>query len=158
MDTYLSEFVYGGIDGVITTFSIVAGSEGGKLLRNVIIILGISNVISDGFSMGVSRYISSDTEIKQELLKNKNPYISGFVTFVSFILVGILPLIPFIYKNKNAKYYSLFIALIVFSIIGYIKGIVTKENKIKSSIKTLGLGTFASILAYIIGNYSKKFT
>ena len=41
MEQYLAEFVYGGIDGIITTFSIVAGSEGGNLLRNVIIILGI---------------------------------------------------------------------------------------------------------------------
>ena len=40
IDQYLSEFVYGGIDGIITTFSIVAGSTGGDLLKNVIIILG----------------------------------------------------------------------------------------------------------------------
>jgi VIT1/CCC1 family predicted Fe2+/Mn2+ transporter len=131
MSLYLSEFVYGGIDGIITTFSIVAGSSGGSLLRNVILILGLSNVVSDGFSMGVSRYVSSKTEIKQGFLKDKNPTISGIVTFVSFILVGILPLLPFIFmrnskNNKNTTYISLSIALVVFFSIGYLKGIVVK--------------------------------
>lgn len=156
MDKYLAEFVYGGIDGIITTFSIVAGSEGGNLLRNVIIVLGISNVISDGFSMGVSRYVSSDTEIKQGLLKNKNPYISGIVTFLSFVLVGILPILPFIIsKNKNNKYISFIISLIVFTLIGYVKGYITKENKIKTSTQTLMVGTTAAALAYSIGHYTK---
>ena len=156
MEQYLAEFVYGGIDGIINTFSIVAGSEGGNLLRNVIIILGISNVVSDGFSMGVSRYVSSDTEIKQGLLKNKNPYTSGFVTFLSFVLVGILPILPFIIsKNKNNKYISFIISIIVFTLIGYIKGYVTKENKLKSSAQTLMIGTTAAILAYSIGHYTK---
>ena len=163
MSLYLSEFVYGGIDGIITTFSIVAGSSGGSLLRNVILILGLSNVVSDGFSMGVSRYVSSKTEIKQGFLKEKDPTISGIVTFVSFILVGILPLLPFIFmrnskNNKNTTYISLSIALVVFFSIGYLKGIVVKEkNPYKSAFEILLLGLIASLISYTIGKYTLKY-
>jgi len=163
MSLYLSEFVYGGIDGIITTFSIVAGSSGGSLLRNVILILGLSNVVSDGFSMGVSRYVSSKTEIKQGFLKEKDPTISGIVTFVSFILVGILPLLPFIFmrnskNNKNTTYISLSIALVVFFSIGYLKGIVVKEkNPYKSAFEILLLGLIASLISYTIGKYTSKY-
>ena len=163
MSLYLSEFVYGGIDGIITTFSIVAGSSGGSLLRNVILILGLSNVVSDGFSMGVSRYVSSETEIKQGLLKEKDPTISGIVTFLSFVLVGILPLLPFIFmrnskNNKNTTYISLSIALVVFFSIGYLKGIVVKEkNPYKSAFEILLLGLIASLISYTIGKYTSKY-
>jgi VIT1/CCC1 family predicted Fe2+/Mn2+ transporter len=163
MSLYLSEFVYGGIDGIITTFSIVAGSSGGSLLRNVILILGLSNVVSDGFSMGVSRYVSSKTEIKQGFLKEKDPTISAIVTFVSFILVGILPLLPFIFmrnskNNKNTTYISLSIALVVFFSIGYLKGIVVKEkNPYKSAFEILLLGLIASLISYTIGKYTSKY-
>ena len=148
---------------IITTFSIVAGSSGGSLLRNVILILGLSNVVSDGFSMGVSRYVSSKTEIKQELLKEKDPTISAIVTFLSFVLVGILPLLPFIFmrnskNNKNTTYISLSIALVVFVSIGYLKVIVVKEkNPYKSAFEILLLGLIASLISYTIGKYTSKY-
>jgi hypothetical protein len=38
--TYLKEFVYGGIDGSVTTFAVVAGATGAKMDAGVIIVLG----------------------------------------------------------------------------------------------------------------------
>ena len=113
--------------------------------------------------MGVSRYVSSKTEIKQGFLKEKDPTISGIVTFVSFILVGILPLLPFIFmrnskNNKNTTYISLSIALVVFFSIGYLKGIVVKEkNPYKSAFEILLLGLIASLISYTIGKYTSKY-
>ena len=48
------DIVYGGLDGIITTFSIVAGANGGGLSVLTIIIIGFSNVFADAMSMGVS--------------------------------------------------------------------------------------------------------
>ena len=44
---YLGEFVYGGIDGSVTTFAVVAGAVGASLDSSIIIILGFAN-----FEMG----------------------------------------------------------------------------------------------------------
>lgn len=158
MSLYLSDFIYGGIDGIVTTFSIVAGSSGGELLRNVIIILGLSNVISDGFSMGVSRYISLKTELRQELAVNKDPLISGIVTFSSFIIVGMMPLLPFLINDsKSSKYYSLSISCVIFFIIGYLRGIVINEIKpIKSAFETLILGLLAAVISYLIAKVTNS--
>lgn len=57
--SYLSSFIYGGIDGAITTFAIVAGVVGASLSPAIIIILGFANLFADGFSMAVSNYLSS---------------------------------------------------------------------------------------------------
>ncbi len=59
---YISEFVYGGIDGAITTFAVVAGATGANLSISVVIILGFANLIADGFSMSVGNYFSTKAE------------------------------------------------------------------------------------------------
>ncbi|MGB7786609.1 MAG: VIT1/CCC1 transporter family protein [Salinimicrobium sp.] len=59
---YISEFVYGGIDGAITTFAVVAGAEGASLGIKVVVILGIANLIADGFSMSVGNFFSTKAE------------------------------------------------------------------------------------------------
>lgn len=61
---YLREWVYGGIDGVVTTFAIVAGVTGASLSSQIIVILGIANLIGDGFSMAAGAYTSSKTELE----------------------------------------------------------------------------------------------
>ena len=60
--SYIRDFVYGGIDGVITTFAIVAGVEGADLSQRAIIILGIANLVADGLSMAASNYTGTKTE------------------------------------------------------------------------------------------------
>jgi VIT1/CCC1 family predicted Fe2+/Mn2+ transporter len=60
--SYLRERVYGGIDGTVTTFAIVAGVTGGDLSARVVLILGLANVIADGFSMAAGDYSSTKTE------------------------------------------------------------------------------------------------
>ncbi len=56
---YISEFVYGGIDGSITTFAIVAGSLGAGLSSGYILIMGFANLLADGFSMSIGAYLAS---------------------------------------------------------------------------------------------------
>ncbi|GAA5052250.1 VIT1/CCC1 transporter family protein [Erythrobacter westpacificensis] len=59
----------GGVDGVVTTFAVVAGSAGGKLVASTVIILGIANLVADGFSMAVSNYLGTrarQQEVEQQ--------------------------------------------------------------------------------------------
>ncbi len=60
---HLKDFVYGGIDGAVTTFAIVAGVHGASLSHSVIIALGIANVLADGFSMAASNYSGTKAEL-----------------------------------------------------------------------------------------------
>lgn len=56
---YIAEFVYGGIDGAITTFAVVAGATGAELDLSIVVILGIANLVADGFSMSVGNFFST---------------------------------------------------------------------------------------------------
>lgn len=64
--SYLSDFIYGGIDGAITTFAVVAGVAGANLSEVIVIILGGANLVADGFSMAVSNFLGSRAERQQQ--------------------------------------------------------------------------------------------
>jgi len=60
---YLRDWVYGGIDGAVTTFAIVAGVAGAELSSRVVIILGLANLFADGLSMAASNYSGTKAEV-----------------------------------------------------------------------------------------------
>jgi len=60
---YLRDWIYGGIDGAVTTFAIVAGVVGANLSSGVIVILGLANLLADGFSMAASNYSGTKAEV-----------------------------------------------------------------------------------------------
>ena len=53
---YLRDWVFGGIDGAVTTFAIVAGVAGAALSTKIILVLGAANLLADGFSMAAGNY------------------------------------------------------------------------------------------------------
>lgn len=64
---YLRDFIYGAIDGCVTTFAVIAGAMGAELSAGIVLILGFANLIADGFSMAVSNYLG--TQADRQLLQ-----------------------------------------------------------------------------------------
>ena len=58
----IKSIVFGGLDGIITTFSTIASVAGGGLGLNTVIVLGFANLIADGIAMGVGDGLSSKAE------------------------------------------------------------------------------------------------
>lgn len=59
---YIGEFVYGGLDGIITTFAVVSGVVGANLSPSIILVLGLANLLADGVSMATGSYLSTKSE------------------------------------------------------------------------------------------------
>jgi len=59
---YIKSLIYGGLDGIITTFAVVAGVAGASLSSGIVLILGFANLIADGLSMGIGDYLSTKAE------------------------------------------------------------------------------------------------
>ncbi len=59
---YLRDWIYGGIDGAVTTFAIVAGVAGADLAATVVLMLGFANLLADGFAMAASNYSGTKAE------------------------------------------------------------------------------------------------
>jgi len=66
--SYLRDWIYGGIDGTITTFAIVAGVVGADMPDAAVLVLGMANLVADGFAMGAGNY--SGTKAESDLFKH----------------------------------------------------------------------------------------
>jgi VIT1/CCC1 family predicted Fe2+/Mn2+ transporter len=62
--SYLRDFVYGGVDGLVTTFAVVSGVAGAGLSAGVIMILGLANLLADGFSMAMGNFLGTRAELE----------------------------------------------------------------------------------------------
>ncbi|KAL8273836.1 hypothetical protein Esti_002159 [Eimeria stiedai] len=59
---YLKAIVFGGLDGIVTIFAIVAGCVGANLHPSKVVIIGIGNLLADAISMGFGEFVSSAAE------------------------------------------------------------------------------------------------
>lgn len=59
---YLGDFILGAVDGAVTTFAIVAGAAGAGLSNGVALVLGLANVLADGFSMAAGNFLRARSD------------------------------------------------------------------------------------------------
>ncbi len=171
IESNLREFVYGGMDGAVTTFAVVTGAAGANLSARIILILGFANVLADGFSMSVGAYLSEksaqDLSVHkgQSTIDNRqSALVTSVATFVSFILVGFIPLsvytIDFILgiglSSGSALAASAILTLSAFALIGLLRSRVTKISLRKAISESLGLGLAAAIISFFVGNILEK--
>ncbi len=156
--------VYGASDGIITTFAVVAGSTGAKLPAAVVLILGISNLVADGLSMGASDFLG---EQSQRQLKQTNKrstaglspvWQTGLVTFTSFVLAGSLPLLPFTASFVGITITSPFLISVIATattmfIIGSLRTTFIKGHWWFNGFQMLLIGSLAATTAYFLGYF-----
>jgi hypothetical protein len=104
---YLPDLILGANDGIITTLAVVSGVVGAALSSTVILILGFANLVADGFSMGVSNFLSRRSITQSDTL----PTIAsaaryGVATFVGFVTAGLVPLCLFAAMVRGCSIHS----------------------------------------------------
>jgi VIT1/CCC1 family predicted Fe2+/Mn2+ transporter len=149
----LPEVVYGGSDGAVTTFSVMAGAYGAGIDPRIIIILGCANLASDGFSMASADYLSEES--RDKATGRKSLY-QAIVTFLAFSLVGSIPLIPFLLGliiTLPASPFTLSVVatLFAFIVIGYLRGYILKKNIYATILESVAIGTMCAGVAYYVG-------
>jgi VIT1/CCC1 family predicted Fe2+/Mn2+ transporter len=167
-EDYLSEFVYGGIDGAVTTFAVVAGATGARFDLKIILVLGFANLIADGFSMGVGSYLSSKASIElmqkrgESVADEASPVINGLMTYLSFILIGLVPLLAYLadyifgWGAENVFLLSILSTAVAFWAIGLLKSRVAKTPVVRAVFETVALGLIAAVLAFVLGDVLER--
>lgn len=157
---YLSSIVYGGSDGAVSYFTLMAGAYGAGLSIKMLIAIGVSNVVADAFSMATADYLSEDSKINVPL---KEEEMSAIVTFISFVLIGCFPLAPSIYAYYTMPAdatlpLSMFMAstaltLVGFTYIGYLRGKILKRNIWRTVMQSILICSISAVIAYYLGEY-----
>ncbi len=226
---YFKEVIYGGIDGIITTFAVVAGFSGAALSNDVttqlsflvVLLFGLANLFADGVSMGLGNFLSvrSDQDLyrarrkieTEAIQKSKpfeveetvrlliekgysesdartltslyqknetfwidfimehklemsdptgdNPVLTGLATFVSFIIFGAIPLLPFIFFNSlNSDMvfiHSILGTAFALIVLGLMKWRIVGSGLAASLFEVIAVGGSAATIAFFVGTFFK---
>lgn len=159
--TYIRNSVFAASDGLITTFAVVAGSQGAGLGPTVVVIMGFANLFADGVSMSSGTYmgVKSENEFEEkqgERQKNgATPIKQALVSFSSFAVAGLIPLLPFLFGLQNAFLISSIFVLCGQFTIGSLGGKLSGKHWLKKGAENMLIGGGAAMAAYITGNVVK---
>lgn len=158
----LRDSVFAATDGVVTTFAVVSGSLGANLGSNIVIILGLANLFADGFSMASGIFLGAKSEVEYEKkMKNGHwkqdfPYLQGIFTFISFVVGGFIPLVPYVYKLNDPVKLSILFVFLFLTVIGIVKAIIVGKNIFRGMLEMLTIGGLAAGVAYFVGDFAEK--
>ena len=155
--SFLRDFVFAADDGIITTFAVVAGSLGASLSPKIVLILGAANLFADGFAMASGNYLAVKSEEEYEEAEDKtrkyyhSPLPHSMITFFSFVIAGLIPLIPYFMGLKQSFYLAVVFVLISLFAVGAVRTRFTKKRWLGGGIEMVLIGGFAAVVAYFTG-------
>lgn len=168
---FLRDIVFGVHDALLTNIGIVTGFVAALQDSKLIIIAALIDVFISAFAMAFGTYLSrtSESEYLERRLEKEshadlqdslaNPITAGIVMWATYVVAGMIPLIPFFMpiSTVEAMRYGVVLALFVFFGVGMLKGIITRTSAVKSGLQFLSFGGFAAVIGYLIGTYGQQF-
>ncbi len=123
----------------------------GKVLENVV------QAITKNRQLWVNTMLTEEYGLQ---LEGPNPVKAGLVTFISFIIVGLVPLIPFLfYQTRTNQFITcILITVVAFFLVGIARGVVLGRRPIRSGIITVISGSGAAFLAFIVGVLLRRYS
>jgi VIT1/CCC1 family predicted Fe2+/Mn2+ transporter len=223
---YIKSFVYGAMDGLITTFAVVSAVVGGELSVGTVLIMGFANMLGDGISMGIGDFLSTRAERlfaqreyeremwecnidiegeRREMVQlysskkgiseeeaqqivaiiskdhetfvdimmveelgilppdpNENAAFDGCITFSAFVVIGVVPLLPYVFDvmlssdpHRLAQpdvtfAISMLLTFAMMFALGVATSFFTPEHWLKAGFFTMGNGLIATAASYLI--------
>jgi VIT1/CCC1 family predicted Fe2+/Mn2+ transporter len=154
---YMRDLIYGANDGIVTTLAVVTGVTGAALPPRIVLILGLANLLADGFSMGASSYLSirSEEAIRRadgQLSVEPFPLRHGSVTFAAFALAGAIPLVSYVIDLGGAAFpTAIALGLVALFVVGASRAAVSDGGWLKNGVEMFVVGSVAAVVAFIVG-------
>ncbi|MDF2703430.1 MAG: protein of unknown function transrane [Rubrobacteraceae bacterium] len=87
-------------------------------------------------------------------VEGPNPFRAALATFAAFLIVGIIPLAPFVIPGlpTSTRFLASAIATgVAFFGVGAAKGLVLGRSALRSGLETLLTGGTAAVIAFVVG-------
>ena len=152
---YLRSIIFGIEDSLVSTTGLVAGLSVGADDKRIVILGGTVAIVIEAVSMGAGEYLSDDAIQELDKLKRHRdkPLVSGTLMLISYLLAGLIPLVPIIFLSFPASiYYSVVFALAGLFLLGFAKGQLLHTSPLRGGLKILIVGGLATGLGILVGS------
>lgn len=157
VERYIGDLIYGANDGIITTFAIVAGVAGAALPPHIVIVLGVANLLADGFSMAASNVLAIRSRAAVDRLNGVDatprPVRHGMATFVAFVVAGSVPLVAYLLPVATQRRFGIaaVLTLVTLFAVGAARTLVTRGRWWRDGAEMLAIGGLAAAVAWGVG-------
>lgn len=153
----LRNFVFGVEDSLVSTVGLLSGVAVAGVPRETIFLTGVILILVEALSMAVGSFLS-ETSVqeyhKREDATFHHPFLGGVIMFVSYVVAGLVPLLPYVMaEGVVALNISITATLVVLFLLGAVSGKVSKVSVLKSGLRMALLGGAAILLGVLIGNF-----
>ncbi|MBI2593961.1 VIT1/CCC1 transporter family protein [Candidatus Daviesbacteria bacterium] len=152
-DEYLRSSLFGFEDALVSTTGMVVGISIGTSNLKFILLAAFVTIAVEAVSMGAGEFLSDEAvhELDRKLGKD-NTLISATVMFTSYILGGLIPVLPIILLPAlQGIIGSITAAFIGLFVLGFIKGKIVNVNRIRSAVEMLTIGGIATVIGIVVG-------
>ena len=161
---HIGDLVFGANDGIVTTFAVVSGVSGAALNNRVALILGVANLLADGFAMGAGNYLGMRSE--QDYQQSVTGRVSegrlhaaghGAAIILAFVFAGSVPLFPLVvWPGAQTFVISCAATGIALFAVGSLRTVVTRAHWFISGLEMLLIGSAAAIVSYFVGFFLRQ--
>ena len=151
---YLQSAIFGLNDALVSTTGVMVGISAGTGDKSVIILAGAVTILVEALSMGSGQYLSlKSAQEYQDKANKREAIISGVVMYLSYIIGGLVPLLPIIFLPIEWSSIAAIIAsLIGLLALGYVKGKIVKASPWRSALEIFIIGGIATAVGLIVGS------
>lgn len=150
---YLRSTVFGFQDALVSTTGIVVGISAGVDNKQFILLSALVTISVEALSMGAGQYLSEKTV--HDLPQNRhrdNLLTGGLIMFISYLLGGLVPIIPIIFSNPPlSSILSVIYALIGLFALGFVKAKLFQGQVWLSALEMLTIGGLATLIGLLVG-------
>lgn len=157
--SYLRNFIFGVEDSLVSTVGLLSGIAIAGMTRTEIMVTGVVLILVEAFSMAAGSFLSETSAEEYEgRVSNGIPLIDGFIMFISYVIAGLVPLLPYVYMSfETAFKVSISLSLLSLFILGLIGSMYTnikKRHPIRRGIRMLVIGGVAIAVGIIAGQFA----
>ncbi len=152
---FLRNTIFGAEDSLVSTVGLLSGVSFAGLSSREIVISGVVLIVVEALSMGAGTYIADDSTNQLVRLKSEreNQLYNAVVMFLSYIMVGLIPLGPYLFSadTRVAFYYSLGATLFALFCLGLFRGFYVGQSLWKSAVKITIIGSITAGIGVMVG-------
>jgi VIT1/CCC1 family predicted Fe2+/Mn2+ transporter len=152
---FLRNSIFGAEDSLVSTVGLLSGISFAGLASREIIVSGAILIIVEALSMGAGAYISEDStnDLETVAQKKDNQLYDSLVMFMSYLLVGLIPLSPYLFSpdTRLAFYWSVGATLIALFLLGVFRGFYVGRSIWRSAWKITIIGSATAAIGVAAG-------
>lgn len=150
---YLQSAMFGLNDALVSTTGVMVGISAGTSDKSLIILAGAVTILVEALSMGSGQYLSlKSAQEYQDKTNRREATISGVVMYLSYIIGGLVPLLPIIFLPVEWSSIAAIIASLTgLLVLGYVKGKIVKASPWRSALEIFIIGGIATAVGLVVG-------